>query len=186
MPQQIRLINRSGKKVSAGVLVKIYPNPKFINAFDVAKAGEAIIGVTSSYVAPGQGCLINLMNTVRWEDILNKPTISESSGGESAYEIAVRLGFSGTEAQWIASLAGRDGNDGSPGLPGVPGEHGIPGSPGGDGKDGREIEVQKGATYIQWRYAGDTEWINLIAIADLKGNPGEGSAYNVLINDWLC
>lgn len=29
--------------------------------------------------------------------------------GETAYQIAVRLGFSGTEEEWIASLQGQDG-----------------------------------------------------------------------------
>lgn len=44
---------------------------------------------------------------------------------------------------------------------------------GADGEDGREIELQKGTTYIQWRYVGDTTWKDLIAIADLKGADGE-------------
>lgn len=33
--------------------------------------------------------------------------------GESAYEVAVRNGFSGTEAEWLESLKGKDGRDGS-------------------------------------------------------------------------
>lgn len=44
---------------------------------------------------------------------------------------------------------------------------------GADGEDGREIELQKGTTHIQWRYAGDTTWTNLVAIADLKGANGK-------------
>ncbi len=34
-------------------------------------------------------------------------------GGDSAYETAVKNGFVGTEAQWLASLHGEDGRDGS-------------------------------------------------------------------------
>ena len=42
------------------------------------------------------------------------------------------------------------------------------------GVDGREVElmVNQEKTYIQWRYTDDM-WNNLIAIADLKGAPGE-------------
>ena len=39
---------------------------------------------------------------------------------------------------------------------------------------GREIELQVGNGYIQWRYKGDMEWNNLISITDLQvpGPPG--------------
>lgn len=40
------------------------------------------------------------------------------------------------------------------------------------GTDGREIELQAGTTYIQWRFAGETEWNNIISIADLTGPQG--------------
>lgn len=36
-----------------------------------------------------------------------------STPGESAYDIAVRHGFEGTEAEWLESLKGQDGKDGS-------------------------------------------------------------------------
>ena len=32
--------------------------------------------------------------------------------GFSAYEIAVKNGFTGTEEEWLASIRGEDGNDG--------------------------------------------------------------------------
>ncbi len=38
-----------------------------------------------------------------------------SSGGKSAYEIAVENGFRGTEKEWVESLAGKDGKDGKDG-----------------------------------------------------------------------
>lgn len=48
------------------------------------------------------------------------------------------------------------------------------GSTGGnDGTDGREIELQKGATHIQWRYVGEESWKDLVALADLKGAKGD-------------
>lgn len=42
-----------------------------------------------------------------------------------------------------------------------------------DGNDGREVELQTGATHIQWRYVGDIAWTNLIAIADITGTDGK-------------
>ena len=42
--------------------------------------------------------------------------------------------------------------------------------------DGKEIELQKSTTHIQWRYVGDTNWINLVALSDLKGAKGEKGA----------
>lgn len=41
------------------------------------------------------------------------------------------------------------------------------------GTDAREIELQKSTDYIQWRYVGDTNWTNLIALSDLEGEKGE-------------
>lgn len=47
--------------------------------------------------------------------------VADISAGPSAYEVAVRNGFTGTEAEWLDSmkgtpgLPGRDGNDGAPG-----------------------------------------------------------------------
>ena len=38
--------------------------------------------------------------------------------------------------------------------------------------DSREIEIQKNSLYIQWRYAGESEWKNIIAYSDLKGKDG--------------
>lgn len=43
----------------------------------------------------------------------------------------------------------------------------------GGGTNGKEIELQKSTTHIQWRYVGDTEWTNLVALADLKGSKGD-------------
>jgi hypothetical protein len=40
------------------------------------------------------------------------------------------------------------------------------------GADGREVEIQSDGTDIQWRYAGETAWTNIVPLADLKGDPG--------------
>jgi hypothetical protein len=53
--------------------------------------------------------------------------------------------------------------------------------PRGDaGPTGRSIEMRRGPTTIQWRVAGDPDWLDLIDLADLKGDAGK-SAYQ----DWL-
>jgi hypothetical protein len=62
--------------------------------------------------------------------------------GLSAYNVAVSRGYTGTEAQWLASL------------------HGI---------DGKDIEVQVTDTYIQIKQTGGA-WQNLIALSALTGS----------------
>ncbi len=52
--------------------------------------------------------------------------------GLSAYEIAVKNGFVGTEAEWLEYLRGDDGKDGTNGMNGVDGM---------DGADGRAITI---------------------------------------------
>ena len=64
-------------------------------------------------------------------------------------------GFLGTEVEWLAFLQGADGVDGS---------------------DGREVEVQKSATHIQWRYVGDAVWVDLVALTDITGPAGADGA----------
>ncbi len=45
--------------------------------------------------------------------------------GDSAYEVAVKNGYSGTEQDWLASLQGEDGEPGPQGPKGDPGDSGI-------------------------------------------------------------
>lgn len=50
------------------------------------------------------------------------------------------------------------------------------GGSGAPGKDGREIEIQNNGTAIQWRYAGDDDWTDLVQLSDItgaKGDPGQ-------------
>lgn len=61
--------------------------------------------------------------------------------GESAYEIAVQQGFSGTEEEWLASLKGEDGEPGADGRQGV------------DGKSAYEIAVEHGYTGTEEEWA---------------------------------
>lgn len=57
---------------------------------------------------------------------LSASCISSETKGDSAYEIAVKNGFEGTESEWLESLKGSDGADG---------KNGVDGSNGTDGKD---------------------------------------------------
>ena len=57
-------------------------------------------------------------------------------------------------------------------LRGAAGEAGKDGANGKDGINANSIEVQRAATHIQWRYAGD-EWQNLVAIVDITGPAGQ-------------
>lgn len=43
----------------------------------------------------------------------------------------------------------------------------------GGGADAREIELQKSDTAIQWRYAGETQWRDLVLLEDMKGAKGD-------------
>lgn len=43
---------------------------------------------------------------------------------------------------------------------------------GNAGVDGREVQLQKTSTHVQWRYATDTSWTNLVALADITGPQG--------------
>lgn len=67
---------------------------------------------------------------------------TDGAAGESAYQVAVDEGFSGTEAEWLASLVGPKGDTGDTGPQGVPGADGSDGAqgpqgdPGNDGSDG--------------------------------------------------
>lgn len=46
---------------------------------------------------------------------------------------------------------------------------------------GKNVELQSNGTYIQYRYEGDTDWNNLVALSSLKGTDGDTglSAYEL-------
>ena len=53
--------------------------------------------------------------------------------GESAFQLAVDQGYTGTLDEWLASLKGADGKDGADGAQGIQGEKGETGASGKDG-----------------------------------------------------
>lgn len=58
--------------------------------------------------------------------------------GDSAYEVAVANGFSGTESEWLASLVGATGAQGSKGDQGDTGPQGQTGPTGATGATGAQ------------------------------------------------
>lgn len=56
------------------------------------------------------------------------------------------------------------------------------GGSGTPGKDGREIEIQNSGTAIQWRYAGDGSWTDLVQLSEITGSKGDpGKTPNIQI-----
>lgn len=87
------------------------------------------------------------------------PPGPEGPAGPSAYEVAVAEGFTGTEAEWLASLQGEQG------VPGEQGEVGPPGSTGPAGESAYQTAVDNG-------FVGtEAEWL-----ASLQGPPGQDGA----------
>lgn len=54
----------------------------------------------------------------------------DGANGLSAYEIAKKNGYTGTEQEWLASLKGATGATGAPGKNGADGKQGPKGEPG--------------------------------------------------------
>lgn len=82
--------------------------------------------------------------------------------GESAYQIAVDNGFTGTETEWLASLKGADGD------PGPAGADGAAGTPGTDGKTAYQYAVDGGYTGTEEQFRalmGTGPWLPLSGTA---------------------
>lgn len=71
---------------------------------------------------------------------------------------------------------GDKGDAGDTGLPGADGAPGAPGADGAPGSDGREVELQTNATHVQWRYAGDLTWTDLVPLITITGPAGADGA----------
>lgn len=109
------------------------------------------------------------------------------------YTLATESGYEGTYEEWLDSLKAESISiDISNGyicwkyssdtewtnlvniedLIGTNGVDGADGTAGLDGIDGKEVEFNVSTTHIQYRYVGDTEWINLISLESLTGSDG--------------
>lgn len=54
------------------------------------------------------------------------------------------------------------------------------GAPGVNGADGKQVELQEGSGYVQWRYVGETAWRNLMPLSDISGT--DGRSVNLRVN----
>lgn len=50
--------------------------------------------------------------------------------------------------------------------------NGLNGKNGIDGTNGKEVELKVSDEAIQWKYSGDTTWVNLVLLSELKGADG--------------
>lgn len=132
-----------------------------------------------------------LSGKINGEVLHGKAEIPGLVPGPSAYEVAVKNGFKGTEAEWLASLKGADGADGEKGEKG----DGIPPIHAEDADkvltanaDGTAEWKRHGALYDGTVTATDTGNGNVL------GNLGaiipltQGAAYKVTFNgiDYKC
>lgn len=51
--------------------------------------------------------------------------------------------------------------------------------PAGSGENSREIELRNNGHAIEWRYTDSNEWIELIALSELKGKDGETPEFEI-------
>ncbi len=106
--------------------------------------------------------------------------------GLSAYEIALKNGFEGTEEEWLESLKGEDGYtpvkgvdyfDGKDGAPGANGKDGADGKDGKDGVDGAKGADGKDGVSISHYWNGTALVISSASGTspgvDLKGAKGD-------------
>jgi len=75
--------------------------------------------------------------------------------------------WTGEDWENVGTIQGPQGEKGDPG---------DPGAAGADGADGREVELQTSATHVQWRYVGETEWTDLVALSVITGPAGADGA----------
>lgn len=116
-----------------------------------------------------------------WRNLFSLEDIT----GKSAYAVAVENGYTGTEAEWLASLKGETGDTGPVGPTGETGPVGPPG-PKGEGLDYSTMTPEEVASItgksayaiaVENGYSGtESDWL-----VSLKGEPGKDGAGNVSV-----
>lgn len=87
---------------------------------------------------PGENALVGTLSTKG--SLVGGLGVVYGKDGKSAYEIAVKNGFEGTEEEWLASLKGDKGDTGPQGEQGIQGIQGIQGEKGEKGEKGDQGE----------------------------------------------
>ena len=97
---------------------------------------------------------------------------NDGDDGDSAYEIAVIMGFVGTEDEWLDSLVGQTGSQGIQGETGETGSQGIQGIQGIQGETGSQgIQGETGETGEQG-IQGETGSQGIQGIQGVQGETG--------------
>lgn len=113
----------------------------------ISTSTPATIPCDVSILSGASRSMISLEECGRFNEVLK---------GESAYDLACDNGFEGTEAEWLASLRGKDGVDGKDGKDGADGK---------DGKDGLEGKSAYDIARDNGFEGSEEEWL-----ASLKGD----------------
>lgn len=112
----------------------------------------------------------------------------DGKDGASAYEIAQKNGFEGTETEWLLTLkgergeqgekgeAGANGKDGVDGKNGTDGKDGVDGKDGSNGQDGISATHKWNGTVLTVTSASGTSSADLKGEKGEKGDPGEKGA----------
>ena len=108
-----------------------------------------------------------------WKDLISIDSLKGASGSDGK-EIELRK--SDTHIQYKYVGEGEQSWQNVVALQDIKGATGERGLQGVAGVNGKNIELQKSSTHIQWRVAGEGSWNDLVALSDLKGDPGESSS----------
>ena len=116
----------------------------------VTKAGEASTsaGVAKAEADRAEKASTNAANAAT--DAVKQAKEAGTFDGQSAYALAVQLGFTGSEADWIASLKGATGAQGPQGPTGATGATGPRGPQGPQGPAGASAVAASGSNWVRF------------------------------------
>lgn len=124
----VPLVAQAGTNTPAApaTITKMCKNTKTKALYSKAKCNAGDIAVTLASVQGAQGV-----------------------PGKSAYDLAIAGGFTGTQAEWLTSLNGKDGAPGAPGKDGAVGPAGKDGEKGDKGEPGDSAGIVRKCATVQ-------------------------------------
>lgn len=139
----------------------------FPHVLDVLLASYSKKGVELRYNEESRYVEWRYIGATEWNKLF---TVDDVSEGASAYQIALKNGFTGTEKDWLDSLKGERGEKGEAGLKGDKGEQGERGLQGEQGLQGEKGEKgEQGLQGIQ----GERGEQGLQGLQGLQGEKGD-------------
>ena len=156
------------------------------------RVGQCVLDKCEAFVLVPTTCMIGggKNESINIDSVtLEGGSLGAGGDGLSAYEVAVKNGFVGSETAWLNSLKGQPGPQGQPGKEGEPGAKGDPGKDGAPGQPGKDGDPGKNGTpgkdgqpgkdglsayqvAVKNGYQGsEKEW--LASLKGEKGDPGE-------------